>query len=63
MLVVANIAYMVEVVVVDLVTVLCVLHGEIVARADKEEVTNNISNHFLVEISIVYVLPISVLRF
>ena len=54
---------MVEVVVVDLVTVLCVLHGEIVARADKEEVTNNISNHFLVEISIVYVLPISVLRF
>ena len=52
---------MVEVVIVDLVAMLSILHGKVVARTDKEEITHNISNHLLVEISIIYVLPVSVL--
>ena len=55
-------AYMVKVVIVDLVAMFSILHGKIVAGTDKEEVTNNISNHFLVEVSVIYVFPISILR-
>ena len=55
-------AYMVEVVIVDLVAMFSILHGKVVARTDKEEVTDNISNHFLVEVSVINVFPISILR-
>ena len=53
---------MVEVVVEDLVAVLGVLRGEVVAGADKEEIPNNVSDHLLVEISIVDMLPVGVLK-
>ena len=52
---------MVEVVVVDFVPVLCVLHGEVVAGTDKEKVPHDVSYHLLVEISIVNMLPVGVL--
>ena len=52
---------MVEVVVVDLVAVLCVLHGEVVAGADKEEVPHHVPNHPLVQEPVVNMLPVRVL--
>ena len=52
---------MVEVVVEDLVPVLRVLPGEVVAGTDKEEIPNNVSYHLLVEISVVNMLPVGVL--
>ena len=53
---------MVEVVVEDLVSVLRVLPGEVVAGTDKEKIPNNVSYHLLVEISIVNMLPVGVLE-
>ena len=53
---------MVEVVVEDLVPVLGVLFGEVVAGTDKEEIPNDVSDHLLVEISVVNMLPVCVLE-
>ena len=53
---------MVEVVVEDLVAPLCVLHGEIVAGADKEKVPHHVANHPLVQEPVIYVLPVCVLQ-
>ena len=53
---------MVEVVVEDLVTVLWILHGEVVAGTNKEEVSNNITDHLLVQVTIINMLPVRVLK-
>ena len=53
---------MVEVVVEDLVTVLCILHGEVVAGTNKEEVSNNITDHLLIQVTIINMLPVCVLK-
>ena len=53
---------MVEVVVEDLVAVFSILSGEVVAGTDKEEITNHVADHLLVEISVVNVLPVCVLK-
>ena len=55
-------SHMVEVVVEDLVTVLCILHGEVVAGTNKEEVSNNITDHLLIQVTIINMLPVSVLK-
>ncbi len=53
---------MVEVVVEDLVAALCVLHGEVVAGADEEEVPHHLTDHPLVQEPVVNVLPVCVLH-
>ena len=53
---------MIEIVVIHLVAMFCVLHGKIVARTDKEKVPNNISNHLLVQITIIYMFPVCILN-
>ncbi len=53
---------MVEVVVEDLVAAFCVLHGEVVAGADEEEVPHYLTNHPLVQEPVVNVLPVCVLQ-
>jgi hypothetical protein len=53
---------MVEVVVEDLVASLCVLHGEVVAGADEEEVPHHLTDHPLVQEPVVNVLPVCVLH-
>jgi hypothetical protein len=54
---------MIKVVVVDLVPVLGILHGEVVAGADEEEVPHHVPDHPLVEEPVVHVLPVSVLKY
>ena len=53
---------MIKVVVEDFVPVLGKLAGEVVTRTDKEVVTNHIPDHLLVEITIIDVLPVSILQ-
>jgi hypothetical protein len=53
---------MVEVVVEDLVAALSVLHGEVVAGADEEEVPHHLTDHPLVQEPVVNVLPVCVLQ-
>ena len=53
---------MVKVVIEDFVAVLCVLHGEVIARTDKEEIADHVSDHLLVEVTVVNVFPVCVLK-
>ena len=53
---------MVEVVVEDFVAVLRVLHREIVTRTHEEEVAHHVSNHLLVQVSVIDMLPVCVLK-
>ena len=53
---------MIKVVVEHFVAMLSILAGKVVTRADKEEVTNHITNHLLVQIAISDVLPVRVLQ-
>ncbi len=53
---------MVEVVVEDLVAALCVLHCEVVAGADEEEIPHHLTDHPLVQEPVVNVLPVCVLQ-
>ena len=53
---------MIKVVVEHFVAMLSILAGKVVTRTDKEEVTNHITNHLLVQIAISDVLPVSVLK-
>ena len=53
---------MIKVVVEHFVAMLSILAGKVVTRTDKEEVTNHITNHLLVQIAISDVLPVRVLQ-
>ena len=53
---------MVEVVVEDFVAVLRVLHREVVTRTHEEEVSHHVSNHLLVQVSVINMLPVCVLK-
>ena len=53
---------MVEVVVEDFVAVLGVLHREVVTRTHEEEVAHHVSNHLLVQVSVINMLPVCVLK-
>ena len=53
---------MVKVVIEDFVAVLRVLHGEVVARTDKKEIADHVSDHLLVEVTVVNVFPVCVLK-
>ena len=58
----AVVTYMIEVVVVYFIPMLGVLHGEVVAGADEEEIPNNVTYHLLVQVPVVYMLPVCVLQ-
>ena len=53
---------MVEVVVEDFVAVLGVLHREVVTRTHEEEVAHHVSDHLLVQVSVINMLPVCVLK-
>ena len=53
---------MVKVVIEDFVAVLRVLHGEVVARTNKEEIADHVSDHLLVEVAVIDMLPVGVLE-
>ena len=53
---------MVEVVVEDFVAVLRVLHREVVTRTHEEEVSHHVSDHLLVQVSVINILPVCVLK-
>ena len=53
---------MVEVVVEDLVAVLGVLHGKVITGTNKEEISHNISDHLLVEVTVIDMFPIGILK-
>ena len=57
-----RIQYVVEVVVEDFVAVLRVLHREVVTRTHEEEVSHHVSNHLLVQVSVIDMLPVCVLK-
>ena len=57
-----RIQYVVEVVVEDFVAVLGVLHREVVTRTHEEEVSHHVSNHLLVQVSVINMLPVCVLK-
>ena len=54
--------YMIKVVIIDFISMLCILHCKIIARTNEEEISNNIANHFLVQVSIIHMLPVCVLK-
>ena len=54
--------YVVEVVVEDFVAVLGVLHREVVTRTHEEEVAHHVSDHLLVQVSVINMLPVCVLK-
>ena len=54
--------YMIKVVIKDFISMLCILHRKIIARTNEEEISNNIANHFLVQVSIIHMLPVCVLK-
>ena len=53
---------MIEIIVEDFVAMFSILHGKVVTRTDKEEIPHHVSNHLLVQISIINMFPISVLN-
>ena len=53
---------MIEIIVEDFVAMFSILHGKVVTRTDKEEIPDHVSNHLLVQISIINMFPISVLN-
>ena len=57
-----RIQYVVEVVVEDFVAVLRVLHREVVTRTHEEEVAHHVSDHLLVQVSVINMLPVCVLK-
>ena len=57
-----RIQYVVEVVVEDFVAVLGVLHREVVTRTHEEEVAHHVSDHLLVQVSVINMLPVCVLK-
>ena len=57
-----RVQYVVEVVVEDFVAVLRVLHREVVTRTHEEEVSHHVSNHLLVQVSVINMLPVCVLK-
>ena len=55
--------YLCKMVVVDSHLVLGTLHGEVIGRAREIVITSDVTDHFLVIEAIIYVIPVSVLRF
>ena len=50
------------IIIIIIIIIMINLHGEEVAGADKEEVSNHVGNHLLVEEPVLHLLPVRVLK-